>query len=131
MKGNIMGEKNFELWNTEKNRLFIEIVDYENNGKIIVLKIESDEFSGKGSFYFLEKDIKQYIREINEMSIELNGECVLVDTESEFFLKLYFHSNELYIKGTIGDYSCYSLSFDLKIDQTVLKLLEEVLEYII
>lgn len=131
MRGNIMKEKNFELWNTEKNRLFIEIVNYDNNGKIIVLKIESDEFSGKGSFYFMENDIRRYIREINKMSIELNGECVLVDTESEFFLKLYFYSNELYIKGTIGDYSCYSLSFDFKIDQTVLKLLKEALEYIL
>lgn len=65
------------------------------------------------------------------MSIELNGECVLVDTESEYFLKLYFYSNELYIKGVVGDYSCYSLSFDFKINQTVLKLLKEILEYII
>lgn len=45
-----------------KNRLLIEIADYDNNGKIIVLKVESDDFLGKGAFCFNEDGMKQYIR---------------------------------------------------------------------
>lgn len=37
------------------------------------------------------------------MSLNLNGESVLNDNESEYFFKLYYHSNELYLKWTIGD----------------------------
>lgn len=121
-----MEKKEIELWYTEEEKLYAYIYEYSDY-KILEFKFINSNFSGKGTIYLDEYYKKYYFEKIDEMILLGKGELVINDSESQYYIKLYYKNDNLCVNGYIGDYSDYSLEFDFKSDQTILGLIKKVL----
>ena len=91
--------------------------------------ISTSEYSGKCNFCIPEDMLKNYVKRISKIMINLSGEITIEDCESDAYLKVYFENKrELYLRGQIGgSYEDNNLKF--RVDQTILLRLKNELLY--
>lgn len=90
--------------------------------------VKSYGFSGAHNFCMLRDDIQEQIDNLTAMSNSLSGTCKITDCESYSYIRLQFEGKELKITGKLGMFNDdNSLKFGFFADQTVLKLLANVL----
>ena len=109
-----------EMFYTDMVKIAYEINIKSAEFSVITFYVEVSEFKGKGVFYLMECDIRNYLNCIKDLNKNLSGECLISDSESTNFIRLYFNKKELFLEGSLSIYNDLLFKFNTKVDQTIL-----------
>ena len=88
------------------------------------IKIQSGEFSGRGSFEVDVADFRVFANELFRLYSDLNGKAILQDTGygSSLAFRAVDRTGHIQISGDVyGDATLHSVKFEFVIDQTELR----------
>ena len=101
------------------NTLVLKGYSYVEVLREVVLCVNVDEYSGKCTFAFTQKQVDSYIAVLTKMNEQLTGECLLEDYDFGNTLRLYFNGRKLLIEGHFFN-GFHSLTFEGVADQTII-----------
>ncbi len=115
--------------NKEIDIRFEYLYDYNKEYLNFLLSIETERLIGKQEFYLNIDYVIQLVKKINEIYEVKSGEILLNDSNSESFILVSMNGYEtVKLRGRIGNvFDCVNMSFDVNVDQTILKLLKNIL----
>lgn len=123
----IMGNS-FCIYQAKHTELNVEHLYTVDKNATYLISVRVHDFSGSYMFCILDEDIENYVITLGELENFIKGECEILDSDSDSYIKIMIANKNLEVSGRLGgSHEENFMKYSFPADQTILKLLKDAL----